>query len=315
MKKMGLLIMVIVIAAIAGYSYNPIIDTNTVLETYRYPESKLMNINGLNVHYYEKGEGDETLIFLHGNGANTRHYDELINSLSKHYRIIIMDYLGHGLTGSINNDFSNQAFIQFFENFINRLGLTKFHLAGHSMGGYWSLLYAQRNPNNVDKIILVSPYGGICSKRTYGTPFMPEQLPFAETLTQYFFPRVMVEKTLKDYVYNPSSISEELIDIHFGLMSIKNSRAYRKYFFSYKHPRMAIDSTKLDHDIYLLAAENDAIHNLCEIENLQRRLAIKQTIILEKTGHLAATEKPKETAAALLQFLRDRYKQEKPTNN
>lgn len=305
MKQISFFITFALMAAMAAYSYNPILDTNMVIEKHRYPESKFVDINGLNVHYYEKGEGEETVVFLHGSGANTRHYDELINSLSQHYRVVIMDYLGHGLTGALDNDYSNQAFIQFFESFFDRLGLTKFHLAGHSMGGYWSLLYAQKNPARVNKIMLISSYGGICMTRPHNMQFIPEQLPFVETLTQFFFPRIIVNKIMKDYAYDPSSISDELLSAQFDLMSIKNNRTYRKNFLNYEHPRMAIDGTKLNHEIYMLAAENDNTHDLCEAKSLQNRLPIKQTIILEKTGHLLATENPTETTAALLQFLRD----------
>ena len=286
-------------------AYNPAADISEVIEKYRYPESQFINISGLNVHYYEKGHGDETLVFLHGNGANTRHYDELIDKLSLHYRVVIMDYLGHGLTGAIDNNFSNQAFIHFFETFFDHLGLNQFHIAGHSMGGYWSLLYAQKNARRIKKILLISSYGGICENRSYDSFFVPEQIPFMETLSRYFFPRFMVEKTLKSYVYNSDSISEKMVSTHFDLMSIRNNRSYRKYFFSHPHMRTAIDDFKFQHDIYLLFADKDRVHDLCELENLKSRFPIKSMKILENTGHLAAIEKPQETAEILLQFLRD----------
>jgi cardiolipin-specific phospholipase len=37
--------------------------------------------------------------------------------------------------------------------------ITKFVLAGHSMGGYVAVAYAERYPNNVEKLVLISPVG------------------------------------------------------------------------------------------------------------------------------------------------------------
>ena len=286
-------------------NYHPLVDVAVMKDKYSYSESRFIEVNGSAVHYYEKGLGD-TLVLLHGNGGNMHHFMPIMDELSKHYRVIVPDYLGHGLTGvNENNDFSNGAFISFFEAFFDKLELDTFHIAGHSMGGYWTLQYAQRHPERISKIVLIDAYGGICADQEYGTFFIPENLPLAETFSSYIFPKFMVRSELQKNVYLPDSISDTLVTTHHDLMSIKGNRMYRKHFFGFDHPRAEIDGSKLDHPIYMLWGEQDSVHNLCEADNLRSRLTVQGVTILKNVGHTPMIENPIETQSTVLGFLAD----------
>ncbi len=285
--------------------YYPLVDVAVMKEKYSYSESRFVDVNGMSVHYYEKGAG-ETLVLLHGNGGNMHHYMPIMDELSKHYRVIAPDYLGHGLTGANkNSDFSNEAFIAFFEAFFDKLELDAFHIAGHSMGGYWTLQYAQKHPKRIRKIVLIDAYGGICPDQEYGPLFIPENLPLAETFSRYIFPKFLVKSELQNNVYLPVSVSDALVTTHHDLMSIKGNRMYRKHFFGFDHPRSEIDGSKLDHPIYMLWGEQDSVHNLCEANNLKSRLTVQDVTILKNVGHIPMIEKPVDTQNTLLGFLAD----------
>ncbi len=285
--------------------YYPLVDVAVMKEKYSYSESRFIDVNGMNVHYYEKGAG-ETLVLLHGNGGNMHHYMPIMDELSKHYRVIVPDYLGHGLTGAnSDNDYSNRAFITFFETFFDALELDSFHMAGHSMGGYWTLQYAQKHPARINKIVLIDAYGGICPEQEYGIPFIPENLPMAETFSRYIFPKFIVKSELENNVFSPESITDSLISTHHDLMSIKGNRMHRKHFFGFEHPRGEIDGSKLNHPIYMLWGEQDLVHNLCEAKNLKSRLTVKDAAFLKDVGHIPMIENSVETQKILLSFLGD----------
>jgi len=306
MKKiMTGLLASLILAVFLLTNYYPLVDVAVMKDKYSYSESKFINVNGINVHYYEKGVG-ETLILLHGNGGNMHHYMPIMDELSKHYRVIVPDYLGHGLTGAnSDNDYSNRAFIAFFETFFDELKLDTFHMAGHSMGGYWALQYAQKHPQRVEKIVLIDAYGGICPEQQYGIPFIPENLPMAEILSRYIFPKFIVKSELENNVFLPESISNALVTTHHDLLSIKGNRMHRKHFFEFEHPREEIDGSNLDHPIYMLWGEQDLVHNLCEAKNLMSRLTIKDAAFLQDVGHIPMVENPVQTQRLLVGFLGD----------
>ena len=61
-------------------------------------QSKFIEINGIKVHYIEYGSGPETIILLHGFGASTFSWREVMEPLGKEYRVIAYDWIGFGLT-------------------------------------------------------------------------------------------------------------------------------------------------------------------------------------------------------------------------
>ena len=52
-------------------------------------------INGININYEEKGEG-ELIVLLHGWGSNIKLFANLIDLLSKKYKVVAMDMPGFG---------------------------------------------------------------------------------------------------------------------------------------------------------------------------------------------------------------------------
>ena len=60
--------------------------------------SKIIEIDGMNIHYKDEGQGP-TLILLHGVCASLHTWDGWAERLKSHYRIIRLDIPGFGLTG------------------------------------------------------------------------------------------------------------------------------------------------------------------------------------------------------------------------
>ncbi len=307
MKKLTLsciAILSLLSAFLVVYSYHPEVNLEVMKKKYQYSNSKYVNVNGLWVHYYEKGAGDP-LLLLHGNGGNIHHFDEITEALSQHFKVISLDYLGHGLTGADPAlDYSNQNMLAFLEGFFDTLNLGKVHIAGNSMGGYWAMLYAQEHPENIEKIVLLDAYGGICPESDYGTHFMPENLPFAETITSYLFPRFVVRSEFEKNVYSTNSATDELVDLHYDMFSITGNRMYRKYFSQYEHPRDVIKGGSLTQPILMLWGEKDAVHNLCEANDLVNRLDPERFMVMKGVGHLPMLESPRMVEKFMLDFLR-----------
>ncbi len=55
-------------------------------------------INGLKVFYIDEGKHSRTLLILHGFPTSSFDFHRVIAGLSKHYRVIIHDYIGFGLS-------------------------------------------------------------------------------------------------------------------------------------------------------------------------------------------------------------------------
>src|SRR4051812_23771747 len=60
-------------------------------------ESKWVNIDGLDLHYVEEGNGP-TILFVHGTPEWSFGFRDLIKDLKKDFRCVAIDHLGFGLS-------------------------------------------------------------------------------------------------------------------------------------------------------------------------------------------------------------------------
>ncbi|MSP51113.1 MAG: alpha/beta hydrolase [Alphaproteobacteria bacterium] len=114
-------------------------------------------IDGVQTRYYHEGSGHErTLVLLHGLGIAADSWIRNVDPLAKHFRIIAPDLLGHGFTGfpGLNGQAAHPLMVRHVLGLLDRLGVDRFSVCGHSYGAtIATLLYFER-PAKVERLIL-----------------------------------------------------------------------------------------------------------------------------------------------------------------
>src|SRR3989339_1606850 len=108
------------------------------------------------ISYSDVGSG-QAVVFLHGWMDSKVVFDNIVSILSKKYRCISIDLPGFGKSDLVN-DVSLGKISRMIDAVINRLGIKKFSLVGHSFGGAVTLVYASRFEEKIIKIVLISPF-------------------------------------------------------------------------------------------------------------------------------------------------------------
>ena len=112
----------------------------------------------LRAHYQEKGNGPETILFIHGNIASWRWWEEVMDLLpEEEYHSYAPDSRGCGLTNEPGHGHSVEHFAKDVEAFADALYLKEFTLVGHSLGGATALRYALDFPGRVERLVLLNP--------------------------------------------------------------------------------------------------------------------------------------------------------------
>lgn len=119
-------------------------------------------INGINIEYLLTGkENRETILFVHGLGADLTQFENQHKFLQNKYKILSLSLRGHGNTTSINDlteiDFELYKLCQDIIELLNRLEIKKVHFVGNSMGG------------NIGYELLKSNQNRLLSFTTFGT--------------------------------------------------------------------------------------------------------------------------------------------------
>lgn len=124
-------------------------------------EGKYIKTGDFQTHYWEMGTG-EPLILLHGGGAGADGWGNWEKVLRLYayegFRAIAIDTVGFGKSDKPSPQefkYDHDARVEQLINLISALGLEKASVVGNSMGGLTSLGAAIKNPNVIDKIVLM----------------------------------------------------------------------------------------------------------------------------------------------------------------
>ncbi len=110
----------------------------------------------LNLRVFEGGQG-EPLVMIHGGGATLAEFAPILGSLEQDFHIYAPDRPGCGLSEMI--DYTGisirQQAVDCMSSLFDRLHLKRAAVAGCSIGGYWSLVFALAAPERVSKLVLL----------------------------------------------------------------------------------------------------------------------------------------------------------------
>ncbi len=101
------------------------------------------------------------MILLHGWLGSWGLWQETMAYLGRYYRTYALDFWGFGESGKKRDSYAVQDFVSLVDNFMDKLGIVRAPLVGHSMGGTVSLSVAVQYPSRVSKVTVVgSPIVG-----------------------------------------------------------------------------------------------------------------------------------------------------------
>lgn len=106
------------------------------------------------------GLGGLPVVFVHSVAGNSSHWDAQLQHLRPRRRAVALDLRGHGRSEAPrNDDYRIAAMAGDIGAVVDSLGLEKFALVGHSLGGGVALVYAGAHPDRVAGLLLVDPIG------------------------------------------------------------------------------------------------------------------------------------------------------------
>ncbi len=116
---------------------------------------KLVEVNGITLHYEERGTG-EPLLLLHGFGMCGRgDWGDHLDELAKSYRVILPDLRGHGSSTNPSGKFTMRQSAEDIRALLDKLGLKNVRAMGISAGGMTLLHLTTKYPDYVGTMALI----------------------------------------------------------------------------------------------------------------------------------------------------------------
>ncbi len=123
------------------------------------PVLETVDVDGFRIRYLRRGEGAESTILIHGFGGDLNTWMFNHEALATGHSVYALDLPGHGSSSKQVGDGTLEGFAKVVEDFLDILGLTKAHLAGHSMGGAVATIFAHKHPERCLSLTLIASAG------------------------------------------------------------------------------------------------------------------------------------------------------------
>lgn len=275
-----------------------------------------IDIDGCRLNYVDLGEGEETVLLVHGLGASWRWFLEVMPSLAKDRRVISVDLPGFGASGIPPERITFKLYSRMLDAFCERLELGRVPVVGHSLGTLVALEFASDFPQRVAKVALA---GGplLTAGRFLEHPLTARRSPrlaAALAVEMLLVPIPVSDWMARNIVTKPrwrqamlgpypryaTRLPDDLIrQLLIGLGGKGVLAAIRGLWRDTVHH--GIDD--LECPVLIINGTDDKLQPAADVEEFLRRVPQARATLFADTGHWPQHERPAAFLAELTGFL------------
>ncbi|WP_017185942.1 alpha/beta fold hydrolase [Alkalibacillus haloalkaliphilus] len=265
---------------------------------------KKETINVLDVEVYCEHSINEKppIILIHGFLASTFTYNQIVQSLSRHYSVLLIDLPGFGRSEkSITFNYSFENYTKLILAIMDYFKLEDAFFVGHSMGGQVSLNVAKYAPQRVKKIVLLCSSGYLKKANRflrYGS-----YLPLFHWYAYRYFQKKDVRGVMERVLYDHSLITDKMMEEY--KRPLMEQDFYKSLLRLLRHREgdlLTEELKQINTPTLLIWGKEDEIVPLKIGEKLNEDLPNSELVVYEKAGHLITDERPKEVYEQIVSF-------------
>ncbi|HUX20578.1 MAG TPA: alpha/beta hydrolase [Spirochaetia bacterium] len=263
-------------------------------------------VAGVEVHYRETatsgGSGASPMLLVHGWLGSSYDFVPLMERLTPGVRAIAVDLPGCGRSQKTGIQFTPAYFVDFLADFIRTLKLGPIILVGHSMGGAIAVNFAVRNPNLVEKLVLIDPDGLPGEEGALGRL---REMGFVVDLGLALNNRLAVEFTTRLNVFhNPDLVTREFIDSIAETCLSPAGRQAQSAITKEVLGRYPVEELlpRLDLPTLILWGDDDRVLRPNWAREFARRISGSRLSIVANSGHMPQFENPAAVAEQISEF-------------
>ena len=111
------------------------------------------SVNGVKINYEEHGSG-KPVFLIGGLGSTLQSWDDQVLVYSKHFKIVVFDNRGSGLSEKPDDPYSTEDMADDVVALADFLGIEKASFVGKSMGGMIAQWIGIKYPERVEKLVM-----------------------------------------------------------------------------------------------------------------------------------------------------------------
>lgn len=252
------------------------------------------------MHIADSQRGDKCVVLLHGYLESMLVWDEFVVLLKESVRVVTIDLPGHGVSMVTSEVHTMEYLAECVALAMEALGIERYSVVGHSMGGYVALAMVEKYASRLESIVLLSSTTSAdsqekCDRRRREIELIKagKKNMLARLVPHAGFAPENVQR-LKDYIEDIGELilmteDEGVIAILGGMIERKSRGELLRQSGV---PHMFIFGR---HDYYI------------PVETAEEMIAADPTarvVWLEHSGHMGFYEEPELCAQAILEMVK-----------
>ena len=267
-------------------------------------ETRKLRVGGHDLAYHRKGSG-QPLVMVHGIVTYSFIWDDIADALSENYDVIWLDLLGCGDSGKpVGVDFSIKAHAHRLKEFIDQLGIERFHLVSHDVGGGIAQIYAVNYPEDLYDAVLIN---AIAYDFWPVQPIIAMRTPIIRQLALASLDFGVLRKIVSSGLYYKEGLTPDLI-ARFKAPFLTHEG--RKAFIHFakcldnKHLlEIASDLRELDLPVLIVRGDADPYLSLEISEKLHDEIPGSRLIRIPTGGHFIQFDEPEFLTKIISEFI------------
>jgi pimeloyl-ACP methyl ester carboxylesterase len=289
----------------------PPLENTVPVEQLTDPDSRFVEVNGVDVHYKAFGQGEPTFILLHGFGASLFSWREVTAPLAEFGTVIAYDRPAFGLTERPmewegESPYSQVSQVELVVGLMDALGVERAILVGNSAGGTITMLTALEYPLRVQSLILVDPavYAGggapTWIRPLLRTPQMNHLGPLVARQLQSRGTEI-----IKTAWHDPSKITPEVLQGYQKPLRVEHwDKALWELTLASSESQLAERLTEFNLPVLVITGDDDRIVPTEQSIRLADEIPNAELVVIEQCGHLPHEEQPDKFMQAVTEFIK-----------
>jgi pimeloyl-ACP methyl ester carboxylesterase len=254
---------------------------------------RIIRTKNASIRLLDAGGTEPAAVFLHYWGGSARTWRYVARLLSDRVRCICLDQRGWGQSSASDERYDLEAMADDAAAVIAALGLHRFVLVGHSMGGKVAQILAARQPDGLEGLVLVAP-----------APPVPMPVPQAarHAMLESYGSRVGVQQALQILASRPLSAEDQETVIEDTLRGLPAAKR------AWTDDGMTMDLGKrlsmVTVPTVIVVGDQDRVENAATLRTIfSDALHHAEMHVLAGIGHLSPLEAPQELALLCHTFI------------
>jgi pimeloyl-ACP methyl ester carboxylesterase len=288
---------------------------------------RIIRVDGYGVHCVLQGEGP-AVVLVHGFGGNIFSYRNVIPLLARNRRVIAVDLKGCGYSErDAHTGLSHGDQVAMLKGLLDKLGVERATVVGHSLGGAVAQRFAATHPEMVDALVLVASSTGDERWGEYLGRFVPPVFilrPLVSVLValtaaaaytlqysvaaqdlvgKFSHMRFVSRRLLRLWAYDAKTLTDEVCDGYLRPIRIRGTLASILRSVHDTEREGAIDRLRITMPVLLLYGAGDRAVPLSAAHRLSELLPQAHLVVIDRAAHLLLEERPEECAGVIEGFL------------